>query len=225
MYHPAVYPLAGRVFCLTNLRSGTALDLAYTGKPGDFRMEGHILHMEANQQWRFIESGKGYVIQSLSTAPNGPWYVTARTSTEGSEVIATPFPATWDIQLDKSTGAYRIFWPTTDLVLDLHDGRAEPGTRIHLITKKRDLMCQLWKLIPQESPHAQNMPPAGPIEHTSQSDSQPMVSETVLVSEDRDFVTTYRTRTTTTTVTTITKRARIWSDLSSSETDGGSTAE
>ncbi|PCH44794.1 carbohydrate-binding module family 13 protein, partial [Wolfiporia cocos MD-104 SS10] len=134
-----------------------------------------------NQQWKFIESGKGYIIQSMSTAPNGPWYITAQmaTWTWGFDVVATPFPATWDIQIDQNTGAVQICWPATDFVFDLHFGNTEPGTRIHLIRHKRGEMCQLWRLIPREKSQYASIPP----EHNSQSNSRPTVS----VSEDEDF--------------------------------------
>ncbi|PCH40041.1 hypothetical protein WOLCODRAFT_162050 [Wolfiporia cocos MD-104 SS10] len=100
-----------------------------------------------------------------------------------------------------------------------------PGSEVYVKGFERDWWTQKWRLTRCETlPVANNPPHAEILEAgtSTQSVSQPTVSETVLVTEDANFITTTRTKTTVTTVTTITKRPRLWTG---SDTTSEATAE
>ncbi|PCH44799.1 carbohydrate-binding module family 13 protein [Wolfiporia cocos MD-104 SS10] len=218
--------LAHSIFYLQNVQSGTAMDLA--DKPnGQYNVKGHPLHMERNQQWKFIPLGKGYAIQSMWPNANGPLYLTVRSLADRAQVVTTHYPVTWDIEhicLWEDTNTIRIVWPTTRFAIELDDGGSlKPGTRVQLKTiDPNGHQCQLWKFMRCDPQSVQSIPsqPKPIVFEPSQSITQPLVSESVLTTEDQYVITTTRT------ITTITRTLRNCSDTDPlAQSSGGSSCE
>jgi len=186
---------------LLNARSGTALDLSGADQR---TLIGFPAHMGQNQQWEFIPSGRGYTIRSACPSSCG-LYLSVESLCDNAPIVASPFPVSWNVRFDeKEDGAMRIYWPNTDFVIDLADwGSPTPGTKVQLMREKPGESCQLWR-------YTRCAPAEDQEEKVAQSASRPMISETVIVSEGKDHITTTRTTTTTTvaTITTVTRTAR-----------------
>ncbi|KAL6303614.1 hypothetical protein BKA93DRAFT_734718 [Sparassis latifolia] len=204
---PSQYSWTPGTYVLVNARSGTALDLSC----GDFRtLTGWPLHGEQNQQWEFVPSGRGYVIRSVCSSSCGMYLTVTDGLYDNVALVASPFPVSWDVQVIEHESAislrraFRIAWPGTDYVMDLADwGCDAPGTKVQLVKHKPREPCQMWRFIPRPAS-------VDVVEKVAQAAMQPILTETIIVSEGTDFVTTTRTTTTTTvtTVTTVTKTAR-----------------
>ncbi|KAI0942693.1 hypothetical protein AcW1_003256 [Taiwanofungus camphoratus] len=189
-------------YVLLNAKSGTALDLSGANQRA---LIGFPVHMGQNQQWEFIPSGRGYAIRSACPSMCGLYLTIDSSLCEHAAIIASPFPASWNIEPDECEGTLRISWPNTDYVIDLADwGSSVPGTKVQLMKAKPGECCQLWRF-------TRCAPAQDQEEKVARSAFQPVVSETVIISESSDFVTTTRTATTTTvtTVTTVTKTTRL----------------
>ncbi|KAL7278227.1 hypothetical protein ACG7TL_008202 [Trametes sanguinea] len=123
---------------------------------------------------------------------------------EHAAIVASPYPVSWNVE--QTEEGIRISWPNTDFVFDLADwGSKTPGTKIELMHLKPGEPCQLW--------HYTRCAPAA--EHDSELEvrssravSPPATTETVSVTEERDYITTTRT-TTTTTITTTTEITKM----------------
>ncbi|PCH34833.1 carbohydrate-binding module family 13 protein [Wolfiporia cocos MD-104 SS10] len=194
------HPWTPGTYVLLNARGGTALDLSGADQR---TLIGFPAHMGQNQQWEFLPSGRGYTIRSACHSLCG-LYLSVEQVCDDAQVIASPFPASWNVQLDEKDGSMRISWPNTDFVIDLADGgSATPGTKVQLTRAKSGELCQSWKFTRCEPARDQD-------EKLTRNTSQPIIAETVIVSEGSDYITTTRTTTTTviTTVTTVTKTAK-----------------
>ncbi|KZT01972.1 carbohydrate-binding module family 13 protein [Laetiporus sulphureus 93-53] len=188
------------MYVLLDARNGTALDLS----GGDQKTLICLpAHMGPNQQWEFIPSGKGYTIRSACASSRG-LYLTLEDIYDNAPIVASPFPASWNVQIDEKEETLRISWPNTEYVMDLIDwGNAEPGAKVKLMKEKPGERCQTWRYIRCRPAEEQG-------EKVAESTSKPIISETVIVAEGKDFITTTRTTTTTliTTVTTVARTAR-----------------
>ncbi|KAI9068936.1 carbohydrate-binding module family 13 protein [Trametes sanguinea] len=190
-------------YVLLNARSGTAVDMSGADNK---TLIGYPMHGGPNQQWEFIPSGHGYVIRCVRRSKEGhPLYLTTDGGVhEHAAVVASPYPVSWNVE--QTEDGIRISWPNTDLVFDLADwGSKTPGTKIQLMHLKPGEPCQLW--------HYTRCAPAA--EHDSELEvrsaravSPPATTETVSVTEERDYITTTRT-TTTTTITTTTEITKM----------------
>ncbi|KAI0631444.1 hypothetical protein C8Q77DRAFT_1061150 [Trametes polyzona] len=169
---------------------------------------GYPMHGGPNQQWEFIPSGHGYVIRCVRRSKDGhPLYLTTEEGLrENAAIVASPYPVSWNVE--QTEEGIRISWPNTDFVFDLAEwGSKAPGTKIQLMRLKPGEPCQLW--------HYTRCAPAAEHEkevevRSARAVSPPATTETVSVTEERDYITTTRTTTTTsiTTVTEVTKMPR-----------------
>ncbi|KAI0631440.1 hypothetical protein C8Q77DRAFT_1061072 [Trametes polyzona] len=127
-------------YILMNVKGGIALDLA--GKRT--RLEGHLLHGEANQRWMFMNTGRGWAIRSSQMShPERSVYLSVKRLQENEPVVPSTVPISWFVYL--VNGALRIHWPHTDYVIELGGcGDSTPGTRIQLTLLKEREPCQLW---------------------------------------------------------------------------------
>ncbi|KAI8977801.1 ricin B lectin domain-containing protein [Trametes punicea] len=190
-------------YVLLNARSGTALDMSGAD---DKTLIGWPMHGGPNQQWEFIPSGPGYVIRCVRRSKDGhPLYLTTEDGLhEQAAIVASPYPVSWNVE--QTDDGIRISWPNTDFVFDLADwGSNTRGTKIQLMHLRPGEPCQLW--------HYTRCAPAA--EHdkevevrSSRAVSPPATTETVSVTEERDYITTTRT-TTTTTITTVTEITKM----------------
>ncbi|KAH9942795.1 hypothetical protein B0H21DRAFT_867442 [Amylocystis lapponica] len=199
-------------YVLQNAQSGAALDLCGAAQR---TVVGFAPHGGANQQWEFVPSGAGYTIRSAASAER--FLVPADGLGAGAAVGAGPFPASWRVQADEREGAVRIAWADTDLVLALADGggdkvrvsacscvggEADGAAQAQLVHTTPGAGGELWRFV-------RCAEPAG--ERTARAHVPPITTETVIVAEERDCVTTTRTTTTTaiTTITTVTRIPRV----------------
>ncbi|OSC96458.1 carbohydrate-binding module family 13 protein [Trametes coccinea BRFM310] len=190
-------------YVLLNARSGTAVDMSGADNK---TLIGYPMHGGPNQQWEFLPSGHGYIIRCVRRSKDGhPLYLTTDGGVhEHAAIVASPYPVSWNVE--QTEEGIRISWPNTDLVFDLADwGSKTPGTKIELMHLKPGEPCQLW--------HYTRCAPAA--EHDSELEvrssravSPPATTETVSVTEERDYITTTRT-TTTTTITTTTEITKM----------------
>ncbi|KAH9850991.1 hypothetical protein C2E23DRAFT_887017 [Lenzites betulinus] len=127
-------------YVLLNAKGGTALDM--TSKR---HVEGHDLHSELNQRWKFINTGNGWAIRNGRDSNDGePLYLSIKGQLkEGTEIVGSTVPISWYVY--SVDGALRITWPNTDYVFDLRDwGDSAPGTKVQLVRLKPGEPCQLW---------------------------------------------------------------------------------
>ncbi|KAM5545830.1 hypothetical protein V8D89_000868 [Ganoderma adspersum] len=188
-------------YVLLNARGGTAMDL----HGGDnTSVIGYPMHGSQNQQWEFIPSGHGYVIRCVRPSKAGhALYLTVEDGVRNNApVVASAYPVAWNVE--QTEEGIIISWPNSNFVFDLADwGDNAPGTKIQLMPLLPGELCQLW--------HYTRCAPAERDEkgmeievQSARAISPPATTETVTVSESRDFVTTTRT-TTTTVITTVTE--------------------
>ncbi|KAJ3547396.1 hypothetical protein NM688_g5408 [Phlebia brevispora] len=190
------------VYSLINAGSGTVLDLS--GGDGT-SIIGFPPHHGPNQQWLFTPLGEGYTIRSVSSG----LYLTVENSIlDNAGIVASPFPVTWKIKAAYEGGELylRIFWPSESFSFDLENGT--PGTKVQLASYKPDEARQLWRVLE----HDVTSEVEGPQSSSKSSENELSVSaaptETIVISDDKDYITTTRTMTTVTTVTTVTKTPR-----------------
>ncbi|PCH40051.1 hypothetical protein WOLCODRAFT_142889 [Wolfiporia cocos MD-104 SS10] len=226
----SILPSAG-IYYIINLHSKTALEVIDTPE-GDLRVETASLYKKSSQQyiddqWKLIPAGRGYIIQSMKSSSNGLLYMTMQTVGDNEKVIVTPYLTVWDIQHDTSTDypdIVRFHWPTTKYVLQTVE-KPSPEREVLVRGFVPSRWRQKWRLTRCETLPVANSPAHAEILEagtSKQSVSQPTVSETVLVTEDANFITTTRTKMTVMTVTTITKRPCLWPG---SDTASGATTE
>ncbi|KAI0738176.1 ricin B lectin domain-containing protein [Daedaleopsis nitida] len=197
-------------YVLLNARSGTAMDLS--GADGK-TVIGYSMHGGPNQQWEFIPTGHGYIIRCVRRSKEGHalYLTTAGGLRDGEEIVASTFPVTWNVE--QTEDGIRISWPNSEYVFDLADwGNSAPGTKIQLATRKSSEACQHWhytRCAPASDPEPQTdgSKEVGREAVSARAVSPPATTETVTVTEERDFVTTTRT-TTTTVITTVTEVTR-----------------
>ncbi|KAI0370736.1 hypothetical protein BV20DRAFT_943443 [Pilatotrama ljubarskyi] len=197
-------------YVLLNARGGTAVDMSGADNK---TLIGWPMHGGPNQQWEFIPSGHGYLIRCVRRSKEGhPLYLTTEQGVgEHVAIVASPYPVSWNVEQTEDGIRYinrLISWPNTDLVFSLAaSGSKNPGTKIHLMRLKVNDPSQLW--------HYTRCAPASEPEEgkevevrSARAVSPPATTETVSVTEERDFITTTRT-TTTTTITTVTEVTRM----------------
>ncbi|KAI0755612.1 ricin B lectin domain-containing protein [Fomes fomentarius] len=190
-------------YVLLNARSGTALDLS----GADHRtVIGWPMHGGPNQQWEFIPTGHGYIVRCIRRSKEGHslYLSTEGGVKDGARIIASTYPVAWNIE--PTDDGVRISWPNSEYVFDLADrGNAAPGTKIQLATSQSKEACQQW--------HYTRCAPAADEKelsveaHSARAVSPPATTDTITISEERDFVVTTRT-TTTTVITTVTEVTR-----------------
>ena len=123
---------------------------------------------------------------------------------------------------------HRIFWPNEAFAFQLADALAGTKVRldylahdkslkviqqVQLSRYKADEACQLWRVLEHEvPPHLRDSASTSSASDAGKPDmtvaSAP--TETLVISEDKDAITTTRTTTTVTTVTTVTKTPRAF---------------
>ncbi|KAI8972413.1 hypothetical protein BD414DRAFT_500232 [Trametes punicea] len=138
-------PGAG-VHLLQNLKSGTVLHLARRDRR---RLECYPLHAELNQQWEFISIGEGYAIKCGRTAFDGqPLYLTVEAPAhDSSAIVASLYPVPWKIERCMTRASYRIYWPGTDLAIELANNESmDGGIHVHLAPFSPDGR-QLWRAL------------------------------------------------------------------------------
>ncbi|KAI0354430.1 hypothetical protein OH77DRAFT_1426006 [Trametes cingulata] len=192
-------------YVLLNARGGTAVDMSGADNK---TLIGWPMHGGPNQQWEFIPSGHGYVIRCVRRSKEGhPLYLTTEAGVgEHIAIVASTYPVSWNVE--QTEDGIKISWPNTDLVFTLADsGSKNPGTKIQLMRLKSGDPSQLW--------HYTRCAPASEPEEgkevevrSARAVSPPATTETVSVTEERDYITTTRT-TTTTTITTVTEVTKM----------------
>ncbi|KAF7794191.1 hypothetical protein EIP86_005323 [Pleurotus ostreatoroseus] len=188
------------VYTLINAGTGTVLDLSDKDKRS---VIGFSPHYGPNQQWVFTALGDGYTVRSVTSG----LYLTIEETALGNEpaIVASPFPVAWKIKAAAEGGELflRIFWPSETYSFDLADGK--PETKVRLAAYKPQEACQLWRVLEHEGDDVLESSKEASANELSVA-SPP--AETLVISEDRDCITTTRTTTTVTTVTTVTKTPR-----------------
>ncbi|KIJ60762.1 carbohydrate-binding module family 13 protein [Hydnomerulius pinastri MD-312] len=101
----------------------------------DHVLVGNPKNDSDGQKWAVVPSGPGYTICNLRTK----MYLSLAEIKQGGPVVATHFPAAWDI-LELSVGdpkftVYEFFWPLTPFMLDLEGGSTAPRTRVQIFTE------------------------------------------------------------------------------------------
>ncbi|PSR74593.1 hypothetical protein PHLCEN_2v9770 [Hermanssonia centrifuga] len=185
------------VYTIVNAQSGTVVDLSGADNKS---VIGFPQHNGKNQQWRFAPSGGGYTIQSVSSGE----YLTLDSISDGGALRMSPFPVAWRVDSgnEENELLVRILWPNEKYALELADfGNPAPGTKVQLVSYKPEQACQLWRMIEQQVDSTSE-----DMRYEATSTTAP--SEALVISEDKDAVTTTRTTTTVTTVTTVTKTPR-----------------
>ncbi|EIW52634.1 uncharacterized protein TRAVEDRAFT_53075 [Trametes versicolor FP-101664 SS1] len=151
-------------YALLNARGGTALDLACLE-----RLEGHLVHYRANQQWKFVSTGLGWAIESCCKSKKGESLylsIAGGRLAEQTRGKASTIPTSWDVALIGDV--LRISWPKTNYVVELSGwGNSHPGTPIQIMRLKQGEQCQLWHftrcgILAASSDHAEDVNRTGP---------------------------------------------------------------
>ncbi|KAE9398627.1 carbohydrate-binding module family 13 protein [Gymnopus androsaceus JB14] len=122
---------SGRTYRITNVKSGTVLDLSGT----DGRtISGFSDNGGSNQKWQ-LQQGQGG--QWTFRSDSGGQYLGIDGPVEdGTPLIAVREPVEWDIYPDdRDSSVFRIYVPNapTAMNIDLSDhGNATPGTKVTL---------------------------------------------------------------------------------------------
>ncbi|KII84904.1 carbohydrate-binding module family 13 protein [Plicaturopsis crispa FD-325 SS-3] len=181
------------VYRIVNFRSGTALDLSAGDKK---TIMGFPSHGGENQQWEFQTLGAGFSIRNVAY---GLYISGAEGIREGIALVASPFPVSWVVEVDEGDrGTAMICWPESRLVFDLHEGRAEPGTKIHLYQRHEFYPIQMWRILKCRNDNGRN---------AYDKPSEALTADTVVDAAGLDGQ--GLTITTTTTTTTVTKVVRV----------------
>ncbi|KAI0668212.1 hypothetical protein C8Q78DRAFT_956535, partial [Trametes maxima] len=126
-------------FALLNAKGGTALDDCH-----ETEVRGYPFHGRENQQWKFINTGNGWAIQSCRTKEGGPVYLSLKkTLSQYAHLAMSPRPVSWYVWHVK--GGLRIGWPSTDYVVELgNQGSSEAGTQVIIAHLRPDDLAQVW---------------------------------------------------------------------------------
>jgi len=105
---------------------------------------GYQYHGKANQQWEFAPLGKGWTIKNVAS---GLYLTIEKGIGAGVPVVASEYPVAWGVQIEHNDpGLVRVYWPGSEAVWDLRDGRG--GTPIQLGNRypQDHPDCKLWRL-------------------------------------------------------------------------------
>ncbi|KAI8977794.1 hypothetical protein BD414DRAFT_383110, partial [Trametes punicea] len=102
-------------YVLLNAASGTALDVDTSGI-----VAAHLYHGEENQQWVFVNTGRGWAIRSSRLSQEGKaLYLSFKHRLrKDAPVVASTTPVSWYVW-EVDGAELRIHWPDSDLVFDL----------------------------------------------------------------------------------------------------------
>ena len=94
---PVKFPMKDVTNYIENARgSQTVVDMA---GPDNKTIIGWPLHGDSNQQWSFIPSGDGYLIQNGRKSQYGePLYLTVSGDVEDGQVVCDTQPAVWHVK-------------------------------------------------------------------------------------------------------------------------------
>ncbi|KAI0643368.1 hypothetical protein C8Q79DRAFT_174462 [Trametes meyenii] len=132
--------LPGATFVLLNAKGGTALDDCDSKE-----VRGHSFHGKPNQQWKFINTGNEWAIQSCRMAKEGgPVYLSLKnTLSQNAHLAMSPRPLSWYVW--RVEGGLRIGWPNTSYVVELgNQGSSEAGTQVIIAHLKVNDPVQVW---------------------------------------------------------------------------------
>ncbi|KZT08244.1 carbohydrate-binding module family 13 protein [Laetiporus sulphureus 93-53] len=132
-------------FILRNVKSGTVLDLSGADRRS---ILGWTVHRGHNQQWEFLPYGRGYAIRAVWRPTADPLYLSVENTNQEPQVVASPFPTSWELHVDQRTETVHIQWSGTSYAIELGDqGSATPGTRAQLMIGKAEEFSQSWQFM------------------------------------------------------------------------------
>ncbi|KAI0072616.1 hypothetical protein K474DRAFT_1667604 [Panus rudis PR-1116 ss-1] len=185
------------VFTLTNVRSGSTLDVS--GADGK-TLIGYPFHGGQNQQWQVDQLGPGCLIRGVA---HGTYLTFEDDRIECCQLVMSEFPVTWKLESVRTEGSdsyIRIQWPNGKFAAHLaDDGSGTPGAKVQLRPTNLDDDSQVWRLSPCST---RKLAPE-PVTTRTVHHAPPVITA---VGSDGSGK-TVKTTTTVTTVTTVTEES------------------